>query len=178
MAFAIRHTERVRRLVLVGAPAGLDKSLPLFPRLWGNPISGRLIGKLVVNTKSPEDVRKRAFPLLVAHPERLSVEFLELSLAAQKLAGTDVAAHTMLRSVSTLRGWRDHLLMRDDLAKLPLPTLFVWGGKDAFAPPSSGVDMVARMPDARIETIENAGHLPHLDDPLAIAENINPFLAS
>ncbi|MGH2805260.1 MAG: alpha/beta fold hydrolase, partial [Thermoleophilaceae bacterium] len=29
MAFAIAHPHRVRRLVLVGAPAGLDRDLPL-----------------------------------------------------------------------------------------------------------------------------------------------------
>jgi pimeloyl-ACP methyl ester carboxylesterase len=178
MAFATRHPERVRRLVLTGAPAGLDTELPLFPRLWGNPIIGSVIGKLAAKTKSPEDLRKRVFPLLVAHPESLSLEFLEIGLAALNLPGAGVAAHTMLRSVTTMRGWRRQLMMRDDLAKLPVPTLFVWGDKDAFAPPSSGEDMVARMANAEIEIIEDVGHLPFLDQPATIAAIINPFLAS
>lgn len=59
MAFATLHPDRVRRLVLVGAPAGLDREIPLFPRLWGNPIIGSLIGKLVAKTKSPEAMRAR-----------------------------------------------------------------------------------------------------------------------
>ncbi|MCH8111736.1 MAG: alpha/beta fold hydrolase, partial [Proteobacteria bacterium] len=176
MAFATLHPDRVRRLVLVGAPAGLDREIPLFPRLWGNPIIGSLIGKLVAKTKSPEAMRARVFPLLVAHPENLPLEFLEIALAAQKLPGAGVAAHTMLRSVLTMRGWRRQLMMRDDLAKLSAPTLFVWGAKDAFAPPSSGQNMVARMANANIEIIEDAGHLPFLDQPDAIAAVINPFL--
>ncbi len=178
MTFATRHPDRVRRLVLVGAPAGLDTEIPFFPRLWGNPIIGSVIGKLVAKTKSPEAMRKRVFPLLVAHPENLPREFIEIALAAQKLPGAGVAAHTMLRSVLTMRGWRRHLMMRDDLAKLPVPTLFVWGDKDAFAPPSSGEDMVARMANAKFEIIEDAGHLPYLDQPAAIAAIINPFLAN
>lgn len=70
------------------------------------------------------------------------------------------------------------MLMRDALAELAVPSLFVWGDKDAFAPQSSGEAMVARMTDARIEIIEDAGHLPQLDRPAAVAAQINAFLAS
>ncbi len=178
MAFATRHPDRVRRLVLAGAPAGLDTELPIFPRLWGNPIVGPAIGKLVAKTKSAEDLRKRVFPMLVAHPEDLPLEFLEIALAAQKLPGAGVAARTMLRSVTTMRGWRRQLMMREDLAKLPVPTLFVWGEKDAFAPPSSGEDMASRMAEATIEIIEDAGHLPFVDQPAAVAALVTPFLAN
>ncbi len=165
-------------MVLVGAPAGLDTYIPLFPRLWGNPVIGPVVGKLVATMKSTEVLRSRVFPILVAHPENLPLGFLQIALAAQKLPGAGVAAHTMPRSVLTMRGWRRQLMMREDLAKLPVPTLFVWGDKDAFAPPSSGEDMVARMADAKIEIIEDAGHLPFLEQPAAVAAIINRFLAS
>ena len=133
MAFATRYPDRARRLVLVGAPAGLDTEIPLLPRLWGNPIVGSVVSKIVAKIKSAEDLRKRVFPMLVAHPEALPLEFLEIALAAQKIFGAGVAAHTMLRSVLTMRGWRRHMLMRDALAELAVPSLFVWGDK-AFAP--------------------------------------------
>ena len=176
MAFATAHPERVRRLILVGAPAGLDAELPLFPRLWGNPVIGPMVGKLVARMNAAEVLRGRVFPMLVADPEALPLGLLEVALAATKLPGAGGAAHTMLRSVLTLRGWRRHLMMRDDMAKLPVPTLFVWGDKDAFAPPSSGEDMAARMPKAGIETIADAGHKPYLDQPAATATVINAFL--
>ncbi len=70
MAFAIAHPHRVRRLVLVGAPAGLDRDLPLVLRLWGNPVSGPVL--IRSNLTSPGDaeaLRARVFSrLLVAHP--------------------------------------------------------------------------------------------------------------
>jgi pimeloyl-ACP methyl ester carboxylesterase len=67
--------------------------------------------------------------------------------------------------------------MRDDLARLQVPTLFAWGDKDAFAPASSGEDMVSRMANAEIEIVADAGHLPYLDQPAAVAALLNPFLA-
>jgi len=39
--FALANPERVRRLVLSGAPAGLDRRLPFAVRLMGNPLIGR-----------------------------------------------------------------------------------------------------------------------------------------
>ncbi|MEX2430892.1 MAG: alpha/beta fold hydrolase [Dehalococcoidia bacterium] len=83
----------------------------------------------------------------------------------------------MLRAVSTMRGWRSHLLMRDDAALLAVPTLFLWGDRDAFAPPASGEDMAARMPNAEFEVMPDTGHLPHVDQPDLVAAAIVEFLS-
>jgi pimeloyl-ACP methyl ester carboxylesterase len=168
MAFAAAHPKRVRRLVLVGAPAGLDRKLPLFIRLLGNPISGPLMSAMKI--KDPETLRRQVFAgLLVAHAETLPLEFLEISLAAESIPGVDRSARSMLRAVTSLRGWRNQLLMRDTMARLPVPTLFLWGERDAFAPPSIGQDLAARMPSARLVTLPDTGHLPHLERPEAVA---------
>lgn len=34
------------------------------------------------------------------------------------------------------------------------------------------------MPDARVEEIDGAGHIPRLDDPVAVARSINRFLGA
>jgi pimeloyl-ACP methyl ester carboxylesterase len=176
-AFALAHPDRVRHLVLPGAPAGLDKHIPLFLRLWGNRISGPLMMKLgITRPPSAEALRKRVFAtLLVAHPERVPLDMLEVMIAAAEIPGVGHTAHTMLRAVTDLRGWRSRLMMRDDMAHLPVPTLFVWGDADVFAPPSSGYDMAARMPNAHVEVIADAGHLPWLDRPDTVAAAIIGF---
>lgn len=177
MAFALAHPDRVRHLVLPGAPAGLDEYIPLFLRLWGNPILGPLMMRLgITRPPSAEALRKRVFAtLLVAHPESVPPDMLEVMIAAAAIPGVDLTAQTMLRTVTSLRGWRPQLMMRDDMAHLPVPTLFAWGDADAFAPPSSGHDMATRMPDAQIEVIADAGHLPYLDRPDAVADAIIGF---
>jgi len=175
IAFALAHPERVRSLVLVGAPAGLDRRLPLFPRLWGSPIVGPLIGKLKIT--DPEVFRDRIVArLLVAHPESVSRELLDLMVASGAIPGADRAAHTMLRAVTTLRGWRRELMLRDAMVTLHVPTLFVWGDADAFAPPSSGHGVAARMRDARVHVVRDAGHLPWIDHPEAVAAEVVEFL--
>ncbi len=176
MAFAIAHPERVRRLVLVGAAGGLHKEVPLFARLWGNPVTGPLISRLKIT--DPETLRKQVFArLLVAHPETVPLDFLEIMIAADAIPGADRTAYTMLRAVTTLRGVRPKLMLRDDIAHLPVPTLFLWGDADAFAPPSHGQDLAARMPDAHIEVLPDTGHLPYVDRPDTVATAIIGFLA-
>ncbi|HLM10338.1 MAG TPA: alpha/beta hydrolase [Thermoleophilaceae bacterium] len=176
IAFALAHPGRVRRLGLVGAPAGLDRRAPLFVRLWGSPITGPLITRMGIT--DPEELRSRVFArLLVARPEAVPLDYLETALAARMLPGAGRAAQTMLRSFLTLRGVRREILVRESMVGLPVPTLFVWGDSDKFASPSSGRELAARMPDARVEAIAGAGHLPWFDRLEAVATALGDFLA-
>ncbi len=83
----------------------------------------------------------------------------------------------MLRTFLTLRGVCPQLMLRDDMAHLRVPTLFLWGDADAFAPPSPGQDLAARMPDAHFEVVADTGHLPYVDRPDTIAAAVTGFLA-
>ena len=88
----LAHPDRVRRLVLVGASAGIDRSLPVLPRLWGNAITGPLIRRLRIT--AAETLRKRVYaPLLVAHPEEVPLELLAMDIAAAALPGVDCFLH-------------------------------------------------------------------------------------
>jgi pimeloyl-ACP methyl ester carboxylesterase len=176
LAFALAHPERVHRLVAVGAAAGTHPEVPLFARLWGRPVIGPLIGRPI---SDPETFRRRVLArLLVAHPERVPRDFITIAIAAATIPGSDRAAHTMLRTVTTLRGFNPKLLLGDDLPGLQVPTLFLWGDADAFAPPSRGQEVAARMPDARFVVLPDTGHLPQVDEPAMVAAAIAGFLAS
>lgn len=176
MAFAIAHPERVRRLVLVGAPVGLGGDRPpLFLRLWSNPITGRLISR--IKFTNPETARKQIYSMLVAHPETVPLDIIKMTLAAESLPGADASSYRLLRAITTLRGIRPELVVRDDMADLPVPTLITWGEADSFVPASRGAELAAAMPDARFELIPDAGHVVQLDQPDAVAIAINRFLA-
>lgn len=167
MAFATAHPERVRRLILLGAPAGLVRQLPLFLRLWGNPVVGRLISRMKM--PDAETMRTRAFARVVAHPERIPLDLLEVALAGSALPGTALTSRTLLHAVVTLRGLRESMWMGEDMARLGVSTKFVWGDQDRFAPPSIGKELAERMSDGHITVIPEAGHVPHLDQPEAVA---------
>ncbi len=174
MAFALAYPERVRRLILIGAPAGLDRPLPWFLRLRGRPGIGHFLGALEMT--DPEVARKRIFGPMMTHPERHDVRAIEVGLANARFESSKVCVHTMLANVSDLGGWRRELLLREAMTKLPVPTLFVWGDDDNFAPPSSGEMLARRMPDARTVRVAETGHLAHLDAPAPVAHEVRQFV--
>lgn len=176
MAFALAHPERVRRLVLVGAPPGLSRDCPMFIRLLGTPGIGRLISGMKIT--DPETNRKRVFSNLVAHPEALPLEILEHDIDAMALPGVARDGHTTIRAVTTLRGFRTELLLREDVTHLQVPTLFLWGDADTFIPISCGQQAAASMPDARFTVVPDAGHALHLDRPATVADRITEFIES
>jgi pimeloyl-ACP methyl ester carboxylesterase len=58
-----------------------------------------------------------------------------------------------------------------------VPTLVLWGASDGIATPAYGRAYAAAFADARFETIENAGHLPHLEQPEATFAFIDDFVS-
>ncbi|MBZ2207739.1 alpha/beta fold hydrolase [Massilia soli] len=66
---------------------------------------------------------------------------------------------------------------RDDLARSPTPALILQCSDDMIAPRAVGDYMHARLPNSKLEIIDNVGHCPHLSAPDASNRAINAFLA-
>jgi pimeloyl-ACP methyl ester carboxylesterase len=157
-------TERARRLILAGSAAGLFRELPLFLRLWANPVIGPLITRLRI--RDVGTLRERVYSGYVAHPERIPVDVLEVRLAGMALPGTSLTTQTTLHALTTFRGLRPtELQLQDEMARLRVPTLFVCGEKDRIAASRIGQDLAEQMIDAKLAVIEDAGHIPHIDQP-------------
>jgi pimeloyl-ACP methyl ester carboxylesterase len=89
---------------------------------------------------------------------------LTMAIAAHGIPGAGLAAHRMLRMVLDMRGFAPTSCCKD-MTHLPVPTLFGWGDRDAYAPPSSGQSLARQMPHARLEIITDAGHVPKVSQP-------------
>lgn len=63
----------------------------------------------------------------------------------------------------------------DSLATVSVPTLIVYGS-DEPAAELSGTALIARMPDARLVTIDAAGHFPFIEQPQAFLAAVRAFL--
>jgi pimeloyl-ACP methyl ester carboxylesterase len=174
IAFAAAHPDRVRRLILSGSPAGLFPRIGLFLQLWATPGIGALISQ--IKFRDAETLRKRMFGSYLVHPDRLPADLLKVALAGINLPGTAQANRAILQAVATLRGWRPEMRLNDALAALEVPTLFVWGASDQLARADVARDLARRMRNAQLTVIEDAGHIPHLDQPDAVAAAINQFL--
>lgn len=51
------------------------------------------------------------------------------------------------------------------LPRVEVPTLVVWGENDRIIPVGAGKRIASAMPNARLEIISGAGHLPHIEKP-------------
>jgi pimeloyl-ACP methyl ester carboxylesterase len=63
------------------------------------------------------------------------------------------------------------------LHRVAAPTLIIWGQSDRVLPPAYGAEWQRRMPGSRLVVRQDAGHLPHVEQPPAIAELTSEFLA-
>jgi pimeloyl-ACP methyl ester carboxylesterase len=76
--------------------------------------------------------------------------------------------------------WNPYLynpLLRRRLARISAPTLLCWGAHDRVAPLVCAEAWRAAIPGAKLTTFEGCGHVPHLEDPEAVAGAVAQFCA-
>ena len=177
LALALAHPERVRRLVQVGSLPGLTRGGAMIFRLFATPGLGPLI--LRQQPKDAEANRRQVFSKLVAHPERIPVDMLDNDLAAGALPNAVESGTDFCRSlVSPVFGVRTHLMVAEDLPRLTVPTLYLWGSEDNFLRPDKIRHVVERASAIHFEIIAGAGHLLTLEEPDLVASSIVKFLDS
>ena len=64
------------------------------------------------------------------------------------------------------------------LHRITMPTLVLWGASDGIVTPAYERGYSARIPGARFEIIEAAGHHPETEQPGRFVERVMAFLSS
>jgi pimeloyl-ACP methyl ester carboxylesterase len=176
--FAIGAPERVSRLALVGAPPGVNRTVPLPLRLFGIPLVAPRLARRLLANPTPESSRSFWGRILVAHPERLDDELIAVDVAHMRRNSASVVG-LMTSAIGPL-GIRRRGILGDGWLKLRVPTVFIRGERDAFV--TSGVrraweEIEVRNPNLRIVSVPGAGHLPWLDEPEPVLAEIERLLA-
>jgi pimeloyl-ACP methyl ester carboxylesterase len=57
------------------------------------------------------------------------------------------------------------------------PTLLIWGKEDRLVPPVYAGEFVRRLAEARVQTVDDAGDAPHLEQPEALARMVRDVLS-
>jgi pimeloyl-ACP methyl ester carboxylesterase len=65
--------------------------------------------------------------------------------------------------------------VRHALANVTVPTLVVVGDHDRVTPPAAAMILVGDLPNARLEIVKGAGHLPMLERPDAVNDMLARF---
>ncbi|MEN8174524.1 MAG: pimeloyl-[acyl-carrier protein] methyl ester esterase, partial [Pseudomonadota bacterium] len=66
--------------------------------------------------------------------------------------------------------------LREELASLQCPSLWLFGGRDTLVPARVSDDLGALIPDARVAVVEGAAHAPLLSHPQPCESLIHSFL--
>lgn len=172
--FAIAHPERVAGMVHLGCPAfALGTSAPFPMRLLSLPGLGRVLMALTPpSEKQMLRFGEMAGVDLSGHPE-----LVELLVAAQELPGYRRSIRELLRAVVRLRGARPRVrLTSADLARVRAPTKLVWGSEDPFGGLEVGRAVEACLPDAGLQAVEDAGHLPWVNHAAEVGRVVRAFL--
>jgi pimeloyl-ACP methyl ester carboxylesterase len=62
--------------------------------------------------------------------------------------------------------------LKKRIHRVSAPTLLVWGKEDRLVPPVYADEFSRRIAGARVQTVEGAGHAPHLEQPERVARMI------
>ena len=106
-------------------------------------------------------------------------------VAAMALAPSDMSLDTIVdlyrQSTAIARvSWNPYLydpLLRRRLARITTPTLLAWGAHDRLAPLQCAEAWQKEIPGATLRVFDDSGHVPHIEEPDAVAAAVSEFCA-
>jgi pimeloyl-ACP methyl ester carboxylesterase len=174
MQFAYQFPERCERLVLVSS-GGLGQEV--HPVLRAATLPGsELVLPLLAHAKLLEAIAvvPRALGRIGLRTGPDLTEMARGYMSLSNAEGRSAFLHTV-RAVIDPSGQRINASDRLYLAST-MPSLVVWGCRDRIIPVEHARPAAEGMPGSRLELFEDAGHFPHLDDPLRFARVLQSFL--
>lgn len=151
---AVRETRHFAHLVL-SAPVGI--------KLGG--VTDRDIVDIYAIT------RPAFMDLAWADPARGEIDYTALP-------ETELAGIVRGREALALFGWKPYMhnpRLTHWLHRIDIPTLLLWGAQDRIVAPSYGEGWRAAIAGARLETITDAGHFPHWEQPEDFVQRVAAF---
>ena len=68
--------------------------------------------------------------------------------------------------------------LKKRIHRIQAPTLIIWGRQDGIAPPIYAEEFAQRIKNARVELIDNAGHVPQMEQLQQVSGLVSDFLRS
>ncbi|HEX8968714.1 MAG TPA: 2-succinyl-6-hydroxy-2,4-cyclohexadiene-1-carboxylate synthase [Chloroflexota bacterium] len=165
--FALRAPQRLRRLILESASAGIDNPADRQQRARSD---DALASRILVDGVAAFVAEWEQVPLLLpaAHVSAQA----RAAQHAQRLSNDPLGLANSLRGMGA--GQQDPLWAR--LPELDLPVYVIVGERDARYQ-AIGQRMSTLLPRARLDVVPQAGHTVHLDQPRAFAALVRWALA-
>jgi pimeloyl-ACP methyl ester carboxylesterase len=150
---AIRDTSNIRSLTLIG-PAGVRKK----DTAIGDPFIRS--AEVSADAMFVDSARARELRRPIENDEQIDLH-LKNSIGLARL------------------GWQPRLAspeLQRWLHRIRIPTCLLWGSDDRIMPIEHSQVWLDSLDDARLQVIEGAGHLPHIEDPEKTAAAVAFFV--
>lgn len=177
----------VDRFLLGGLSMGGQIALELF-RQQRPRVAGMILADTFAQVDSPQGKQLRyttADRLLREGMEAYAVEVLPKMIARHHIDSMPAVAAHVLRMMQTtppagaaaaLRGRAERIDYTPLLAEIDIPVLIVVGDQDEYTPVSDARFMSERIRGAELVVIEDAGHMPNLEQPAAFNASMGRFV--
>lgn len=172
---AARTPERFLRMVQMACPALVpDDHMPKFMKRLANPLVRWIAARIRPTREMGDDILRQ-----IGHgasidagrlPDAVQAWYLDLQRFTDTRRNDFALIASMVRDPETAR------LLQSDFEAVTVPTLFLWGEDDTFGGEPVARAIVEWMPDAELRMLPAAGHLPWLDFPDGLAEQVEGFL--
>jgi pimeloyl-ACP methyl ester carboxylesterase len=178
--YALAHSNRVKRLVLIGVPTLPETRCPLPHRLLGMPVVGALLSRVVPAT--PQSLLQ--FANIMGEKETLArhPDVIDLLVAVARDPIANRATRAELRhlispfAILSPTGFRRRSrVLPDELRQVAMNTLVIWGERDPLGSVSVAEGVTRLIPHAQLDVLP-AGHAPWLGHAARIAERIVEFI--
>lgn len=154
--FALSHADRVSSLVLIASAA------------LGSEIDGQYIQGFITATR-----RKDLAPQiekLFADPKLITRRLIEDNLKYKRLDGVEAALRTI--AAQFFPGGRQATVLRDQLSRLTMPVLVIWGAEDRILPSFHCQGLPANI---QTEILAGSGHMVHMEAAQKVNQVIRQF---
>lgn len=172
--YALARPERVTRLLLLGSAPLLPGTRPPLPlRLVATPVAGDVV------TRAVRPTRANLVRLMSAVGEAETIvrypDLLDSLVVAAKDPVVSRVNRAELRAVLSPLRFKPSMMIRpEELRRVPVPTLLVWGDHDPVAGEEVARTVQRLLPCARLEILP-AGHVPWLGHPDQVSELVSRF---
>ena len=167
---ALRFPHLVSGLVLVDS-ASLGREISIYVRLTSLPFLGEFLERSKLG--GARFILHNSF-----HDQSFVTEELVGELHRSRLMpGARQAVVRVIRNTVNLRGVRKEYVLVDQLKRLRVPMMVVWGAQDRVLPVSHAYRASERASNARLHVFEQCGHWAHMERAQAFNSLVLGFLS-
>jgi len=175
LQFALKYPEKVKKLIFIGALAGIDRDIPKFLSLCSVRIINDIICKALIRPTISSQ-RELFKDMLVVNLGGVSLNLLKCYQLSMLFPRTLKSKLSLFEEFFSISGIKKKYLVVKELESIKQPVLFLWGDKDWFLPYKIGLEKTEKISNRDFKIINNAGNLPWFDQIEEIQLYLSEFL--